>query len=283
MRGEGRSGDAEEDVPRGLRLRAWLVALGATVALGALASPSRAANPCLTAADRAQDLRAAGRLKEARASLVVCAQKTCNAVVRADCERWLRAVDEDMPTVVVRAVDARGHDVLGASVSIDDAPAPLDGTSVALDPGSHVVRARAAGGETVSQRVLVALGEKARVLELRFAAALDTDGQAMARRAPTAPPPAPPSEVHAARPSVAPYVLLGIAGVGLGAFGYFELSGHSAYSDLENGCYRTRSCTAADTDPVKEKFLGAGVALGVSLVALAAAGIVYLAGRPAHR
>ena len=62
----------------------------------------------------------------------------------------------------------------------------------------------------------------------------------------------------------------------LGAFGYFEVAGQSGYSDLENGCYRTASkCTAAETDPVRRQFVAAGISLGIAVVALGAAAILY--------
>lgn len=254
------------------------------VALLALttARPARAANACVTAAGNAQDLRNANRLREARAALLVCSQRTCNTVVRADCERWLREVDGQTPSLVVRATDARGRDVLGARVMIDDAPSTLDGNPVAVDPGQRRVRVVARSGAVAEQRVLVALGEKARVVELKFDVALEEDGTAYVAPSPTVKEATlPPASVAAKEtPGVAPYVIGGVGVAALLVFTYFEVSGHSAFSDLENGCGRTRSCTDAEIDPVKSKFVGAGVSLGVGLVALGAAVITYVVGRP---
>jgi len=242
--------------------------------------PAEAANVCVTAAGNAQDLRAAHRLREARAALLVCSQRQCNSVVRGDCERWLKEVDAQTPSVVVRAVDARGRDVLGVHVTIDDAPGDLDGRPVTVDPGQRRVRAQAKSGAVAEQRVLVASGEKARVIELKFDVALEEDGTAHVAPATAKPPPEEtPPPAHAST-NVAPYVLGGIGAVSLLVFGYFEASGHSGYSDLENSCGRTQSCTDAQLDPVKGKFVGAGVSLAIGLVAIGAAVITYVVGKP---
>ena len=253
-----------------------LTLLLVVASLLAAALPARAANVCVTAAGNAQDLRASNRLHEARAALLVCSQRQCNGVVRADCERWLREVDAQAPSLVVRAVDARGHDVVGAHVTIDDAPSDLDGRPVSVDPGQRRVHAQASGGAVVDQRVVVARGEKARVIELKFDVPLEEDGSAYVAPAPPQEAPAP----KAPAPNIVPYVLGGVGVVSLVVFGYFEVSGHSAYSDLENGCGHTQTCTSAELDPVKGNFLGAGVSLAIGLVALGAAAITYVVGKP---
>jgi hypothetical protein len=299
MHRQDRPCDAEEGISRGLRLaerRPKSAARAFAFFLFILtAEPAWAVSPCVAAADAAQDYRTAGKLREARASLLVCSARSCNTVVRTDCEKWLKEVDEQTPSLVVRVIDARGRDVLGAHVTIDDDPITLDGTPVQVDPGQRLVRARARSGDVAEQKTLVALGEKARVLEVRFKVPLEEDGSKLADSGSLGSDPSgnrdrpsrrtgnpdvrgdsPPS---ASSTPVVPLVLAGVGVVALGAFGYFELSGQSGYTDLENGCYRTSSgCTDAEVDPVKRQFLGAGIALGVSVVALAAAAIVYFVG-----
>lgn len=250
---------------------------------------AKAANVCVEAADTAQDLRSAGKLREARAMLLVCSQRTCNSVVRSSCEKWLREVDEQTPALVVRAADSRGRDVLGARITIDDMPAALDGNPIQVDPGRHVIRARARSGDVAELKILAALGEKARVVEVRFDRPLEQDGTRPAAEPKTASKDASGPREAAARkreperssgtsagsPAL-PIALATIGAVALGAFGYFEISGQSGYSDLENGCYRTAArCSAAEIDPVRQKFVAAGISLGISVVALGAAAIVY--------
>jgi hypothetical protein len=259
----------------------------ALLATTMLVSPaSEAANACVRAADKAQDLRSEGKLGAARKELLSCAQKSCNAVVRADCERWLREVDDQTPTVLVQARDTRGRDVVGARVTVDDVEIDwLGGTPTALDPGTHVVRATARSGATAEQTTVLTLGDKARVVRLRFATALDEDGSRVATTAPAAPA-APAPLVLAKEPArplpVAPLILGGVGAAALGAFGYFEIEGQSAYAGLENGCGRTHTCTDAQTSEVRGQFVGAGVALGVAVVALGTAAVLYFTSRTAH-
>ena len=75
-------------------MKRGVIALASLFVLGASAD-AFAANACVTAADRGQDLRAAGKLDEARTQFLVCAKPACNRVVRADCERWLKEVDQE--------------------------------------------------------------------------------------------------------------------------------------------------------------------------------------------
>jgi hypothetical protein len=274
-----------------LRLRAKLAAGLAATAFSVFGRGATAANPCVTAADTAQDLRAAGKLREARATFLVCAQKSCNSVIRSGCEKWLREVDEEMPSLVVRTVDARGRDVLGARVTIDETPVDLDGHPVAVDPGRHVVRAKARSGDVTEQKVLVALGEKARVLQIRFEEPLEQDGTRPTGES-TRPRPNTAHEKNTATqaakndaspPSNALPIALGAIGVvALGAFGYFEIVGQSRYGDLEDGCLKTAAkCSPAEVDPVRQQFIAAGISLGISVVTLGAAAVLYFTRRPA--
>lgn len=230
----------------------------------------------------AQDLRKNGQLREARAQLLVCAAKSCNAVIRSDCEKWLREVDEETPTIVVRVVDSRGQDVLGGKVTIDDARIELDGKPVTVDPGQRTIKARAKSGDVAETKVLVVLKEKARVVEVKFPVELSPDGTKPGSQPPSSDtnPPHPSNENEKKRedgPSLTvPITLAVVGGVALGAFGFFEITGHSGYDDLKSSCATTaKGCSDEQIDPVKSKFVAAAVSLGVGVVALGAAAVVY--------
>jgi hypothetical protein len=273
-----------------LRLNSKLGASLVAAALLVIGSslPAAAAPTCVSAATDAQDLRAANKLREARALFLVCARPTCNAVVRSGCEKWVKEVDEQQPSIVIRAVDARGRDVLGVRATIDETATELDGSPVLVDPGPHVVRVKAKSGDVVERPVLIALGEKARVIELRFNGPLAQDGTRAAEEEPEVvkdkdkEKPVEKSDRTTAPSSKGgspiPLVLLGVGTIALGVFTYFEIEGQSNYSGLENGCYRVKSCTSDDIDPVRTQFVVAGVALGVAAVALTAAALIYFAG-----
>ncbi|MBX3225917.1 MAG: hypothetical protein KIT84_29930 [Labilithrix sp.] len=231
---------------------------------------------CRDAADSAQDLKKQGKLHEARAQLLVCAQKSCKEVIRTDCEKWLREVDEETPTIIVRVVDASGKDVLGAHVTVDDAPVALDGNPVEVDPGPRTIKARSKSGEAAEEKVLVALGEKKRVVEVRLA------DERPAETKETKEPKIDDSTEAPGDSNVVPLTLGVVGGVALVSFVVFQVLGRSGYSDLENGCAKTAAgCTDADIDPVKTQFIASGVSLGISVLALGAAAIVYFARKPA--
>lgn len=244
-----------------------------------LGASARAAGQCREAAESAQDLRKANKLREARAQLLVCAGKSCKEPIKSDCEKWLKEVDEITPSIIVRAVDASGKDVLGVRVTIDETAIELDGAPVQVDPGQRTIRARAKSGDVAEQKTLVAQGEKNRVIEIRFTKELAQDGTSGDK---TAKPPKPPPETDAKPPpaeggsNVVPITLAAIGGVSLATFAYFQIAGHSSYGDLENGCAKTSAgCTDNDIDPVKTKFVAAGISLGIAVVALGAAAVVY--------
>ena len=97
-----------------MKTGAWL---GALVAAGLMAAPSRADDKaaCLDAASKAQSLRDAHKLVEAREQLRACAAARCPAVVQNDCATWLVEVERALPTVVLAAKNTAGADLVDCS------------------------------------------------------------------------------------------------------------------------------------------------------------------------
>ena len=74
------------------------------------APPARAGSPsakgvCVSAYERAQDLRRTGKLVDAREALITCSQPVCPAAATVDCTPWLGEVEQSLPAV---GVSARG-------------------------------------------------------------------------------------------------------------------------------------------------------------------------------
>lgn len=200
-------------------MKRGVIALAAFFVAGA-STDAFAANACVIAADKGQDLRSAGKLDEARAQFLVCAKPACNRVVRADCERWVKEVDEEKAEAEEKARQK-------AEKSAALPPAPVVAPS--------------------SARVSIAIADPA--------------------TASTAAP--------AATFPVAPAVLGGIGVLSLAAFGYFQVQGWSSYASLENGCAKTQSCSDSDIEATRSQFVASGAALGVSVVSLGVAAILY--------
>ena len=131
------------------------------------------AEQCATASDDAQPLRKTGRLRAAKARLLVCVNRACPAMVRDDCASQLAEVERSIPTVVFDVRDREGREITGVKVTIDDAMLAdrLDGTALEVDPGSHRFGFAATGTPSVGKDIVVREGEKARIEHVVLGAA----------------------------------------------------------------------------------------------------------------
>lgn len=255
-----------------MRARPIVAALAgvATLVLAA-ARPAHAldAVQCAATAERAQTLRQANKLTEAARELVACANAECPKFVRADCVRWLDEVQSTLPSVVVRAENETGGDVLDAAVTVDERAASL-GLAVSLDPGTHVVRVRS-DGAVGEAKILVAQGEKNRVVVVRVAAPKTASD-------------APSSSDAGATTSQArghgpwPYVLGGIGAAGLVTFGILQVAAQNQYDKLHDRCAPT--CDPSEVDSVRSKVTLSAVALAVGVVGVGAGVAVWFATEP---
>ncbi len=163
----------------------------ATALLATLWSNASAADEpsdaCIAAFESAQTLRQAGRLLEARATLIQCAQAECPGALVQQCSAWYDEVERDTPGFVVTATDA-GRDVIDVRVIADGTviAESLTGVELRLDPGPHVLRFEMPGKAPREQQVLLRVGERRRNIEVVF----DPPPPAHAPLPP--PPPAPP-------------------------------------------------------------------------------------------
>jgi hypothetical protein len=248
--------------------------LGAAPAFADPATPPAAAPPtkaeCVGAHSEAQRLRLVGQLTGARAQLLVCANPSCPEPVTVECVPWLAEVERALPTVVFEARLADGSDAVDVTVLVDGVKVQdrLDGRAVPVDPGAHLVRFVLDAGATpphpLERRVVVAEGEKTRVVRAEF----------------------PPAEILTPVPPVASsggggphwstYVLGGASVLSFGGFTYFGLRGNSGKSDLDES-HCSPKCPFSQTDPVKQKYTDANVFLGVGIATGVAAIIVGIA------
>jgi hypothetical protein len=220
---------------------------------------------CASTAENAQSLRQKKKLVEARRELVACGSVKCPMFVRADCLRWLDEVQATLPTVVVRANDASGSDVLEGSVLVDGAAGGALGSAIPLDPGPHVLGVKR-GEEQGELRVLVAEGEKNRVLVVKLAprgaptAAISgtPDGRANPPGAPAESPPPPAGR------GPSPWIAGGIGAAGLVAFGVLQVIAQDEYDGLKERC--APRCEGGEVDPVRTKVTLSAVALGVGVL-----------------
>jgi hypothetical protein len=129
-----------------------LKSLRACLLVVLVAAPSRADTAaCARVLERARDLRAAGKVKDALAEMNACTE--CPALADV-CEQTRASMGAALPTLSVTA-RACGGEALAAIVTVDG---DVASSVVTLEPGRHDVRATL-GGRVEEQTVYVAEGE----------------------------------------------------------------------------------------------------------------------------
>ena len=187
-----------------------VAATSALVALLSIAgSASADVQACISASEKGQRARSAGKLREAREQFLICGADSCPTLVRHDCNQWNSELSQTLPTVVFGAHDEQGRDLFDVAVSMDGQPLvkKLDGKSVTVDPGKHTFRFEAEGHPPVDQVALVKEGERARAINVTFSA-----GAGATTSAPTS------EEKGPARGHTPfPWIMVGIGAAAMGA------------------------------------------------------------------
>jgi hypothetical protein len=254
------------------------LAAAAGLAVSALAPSARGdGKGCMDAAQKGQELRDAGQLLRARELFRKCAETTCPAPVPTYCAQWLAELKPRIPSVVFRANDVGGRDLVDVTVRVDGAVVTerLEGKPIDLDPGSHVLRLEAPGFKPAEQNVVAALGERDRVIVVK----LEPDA---AEATPSPSPPAPGDLPKPAPPPrripTASWIAWGVGAAGLIGFGIFGAKANIDYGHLRSTC--GGSCTPSDRDSVTTSIHVADVSLAIGLVG-AAVGALFFVLQPA--
>lgn len=210
-----------------------------------------------------------GALRRARESLLVCVSDKCPSVLQPDCLRWLTEVEAATPTMAFAAKGVDGKDVTDVRVTMDGQPLreALDGKAVPVDPGTHALRFEHGGEAPIDQQVVVREGEKSRVVTVSWAKAPPAGG-ALGEGGP-----APAATSHTAA-----WVFGGLGAASLATFGVLGIHGVARRSDLEKECFGR--CAQSKIDSVKTEFVIADVALGVGIVSVGIATVLFLTGAP---
>jgi hypothetical protein len=253
--------------------------------VSALAEPTKI--ECANADTRAQTLRSAGKLRDARVQLELCSSQACPAIVRQDCTERLDEVMRASPTIIFDVKDATGVDVASTRVTMDGKPLVerLDGKPVSVDPGQHTFTFDAQGHPTATSQVLVHEGDKERRVSVVLQPAPVKRAAVHARVDEQTPPVEPRPEIkHSSGASALAIVIgsVGLVGIGIGAgTGAVAISNWNA---SQRECGSTSECsdhdkavsdhnTASDFATVSTTTFIAGGALA------AAAVIIFLVSR----
>jgi hypothetical protein len=226
---------------------------------------------CPTASEQGQKLRDQGKLIRAREMFLLCSKPTCPGVVRKDCAKWLPELEEGIPTVVFSAQDGAGADLSAVSVTLDGAKVAttLDGKPVPMDPGPHTIVYETQGAPPLSQNVIVRAGEKNRIVK----ATLGAPPPPKKDDSKPPPPPPPPPQQKSGAP-IGAYILGGVGVVGVGGFVFLGVTGKNDLNDLKSTC--APNCAQSKLDDAKTKLLIGDISLGVGVLALGGATILFL-------
>ncbi|HEV3189305.1 MAG TPA: hypothetical protein VGY54_02350 [Polyangiaceae bacterium] len=206
-------------------------------ALFALASPA-AADPtkheCIAANEAAQDLRSAGKLRDARAKLALCMASSCPGPVREDCGLRLSEVDAVTPSIVFEVKDGAGSDLSAVRVTIDGQPfiERLDGSTVPVDRGQHRFVFEAEGMGRMERILVIHEGDKGRHERVVFDAVKASPASESVPRSAGE-----PSSPHRLAIPTLSYVAAGIGVVGLAVGIGAGIAADDKHSALESqGC-----------------------------------------------
>ncbi len=230
----------------------------------ALAAPTKEA--CIWAFDQAQELRRAGRLREANTELVTCSQQECPGLVRADCAGVLRQVEGAQPTIVLKAADAKGTDLTDVTVDLNGQKftTTLDGRAIAVDPGKLSLVFSRPPWKPVPLDVVIAEGEKGRIVRATLG------------------PPLPPAavartETITTRRSAAGWIVpmgfaaLGATSITVAGLGRIGLGNDT--DDMRATC--APFCAQSDRDDMSKRLVVANVLLGTGIATLAFAAATW--------
>jgi hypothetical protein len=265
---------------------------------------------CANSYEKAQELRQASKLREAKEALQSCVKNSCGDFVQRECTKWLVQIDAEMPSMVLLAKDEAGLPILDVQVTMDGEllTSRLDGRAVSVDPGMHDFAFQTVSGAVVERRVPIMQGERNRLVSVEFPAAAATRGaKANTVAKPFAVKPAPASAPSRAEPvatrsepstssaglqlkaappdadvepskkngsGALPWVIGGVGVIGAGGYALLYSMAKSENAALISQCWPT--CSEDRLDRVRNLYLAADVSLGVGVAALGTATYLFL-------
>ncbi len=150
-------------MPRFIPIGASAVTIVLCAATGS-AKP-RGGDPCMIAFKGGQRAERIGKLREARDLFVTCAAAMCGSLGK-ECAEEASELDSEIPTIVAVASDESGKPLVDVQVKVDGVPltSRLDGLSVSVDPGVHEFSFSTDKGTFVSERIMIAQGQRNRAI-----------------------------------------------------------------------------------------------------------------------
>ncbi len=250
------------------RVRATAVAVLLSVVAVAPRAHALDVAACEASFEHAQNLELDTKLIAARGAYAQCMDATCPSLLRVECTRRFESLSPRMPSIVVGARNAAGTDLVDVRLDVDGTTVAttLTGRAIELDPGVHHVRV-AGRGAADERDVVIREGEKLRPLTFTLAVPSSIE---------------PPSRTPSSASAGLPVGFYALGAVSVAAFATSAVVGVGALSDdaeLHRTC--APGCSQRAEDGVRDRFIVADVALGIGIVAAAAATWFFISSRRA--
>lgn len=223
---------------------------------------------CLSSYELGQRAKMDGRIRESREHFLQCANEGCPAALRPDCAKWLEEANAALASLVIRARDATGNEVLNVSVHEGEtliAPT-LTGRALSLDPGRHTLRFQFADGTSVTREIILHEGERGAQLDVVSASQLVSTGSSGSSADSTSAQPSRPIPASV-------YIFGAVSVVGLASAGYFAIAANNEQFSMLHEC--RPHCSSDRVSKVKTSYLIADVSLAVSLASGILAGYFW--------
>lgn len=227
------------------------------------------AERCVNAHALGQEARLEQRLSAARASFESCANPSCPALVRADCETWAAEVQAAAPKVIFELGSHLAPREVTVWVNGQVTEVPF-GRPVTYDPGPLALRVEAPGREPMIRTLTLEAGQPVTTFPIQLAL-LPASPRAEAgpnRDAGLEESPAAPAV------NLLPHALGTLAIVSAAVGTYFAVRGLEQQRDGLRSC--APLCPSNEVDTVRRNLIVADVSFGVSALSAAAAIVLAL-------
>ena len=227
---------------------------------------------CVEANESAQTLRRDGKLRAARAQLLICLANSCPGPVRDDCAERMTALERAAPTIVFAAKGPAGNTLRAVKVTMDGARLAdhLDGAGLVVDPGEHVFALVADGYTSVSKKLVIREGAKGRKEVVIFRSTAPSPEIEPVPAAVSVAKPEPRSESFGSDRRTIAYVFGGAGVVGLGLGTALLVYPNVEYARCRDGCAK------ADVDSANAWVTGSVIAFALGGALLATGVVVFL-------
>jgi hypothetical protein len=235
---------------------------------------------CAAAYRSAQEQEESNHLVEATELWLACTKPTCATPLQRACMAKHAQMQLDIPTIVPMAIDAKGAPWLDVQVKMDgeQLAAHIDGRAIAVNPGMHEFTFIADGNVISTQKILVAQGQRNRMVSVSLRPEKGADqpegslvaGAGTDAAADTSP------KTHI------PGLSWALGGVGLVGIGGYALLTTWGRKDNDKLGQCSPACPQSTVDHIHKLYMGADISLGVGIAALGAAYWAYALKRSAN-